>query len=567
MTVGLVGSGPAVAAVEAALADVDVDTHSVDADDLGDADLVVAVGQAGDTTLEVVNEQALDRGLRWIGVELGGVGGYPLVDAAVAGFAPETACYECLSGRVGANLDPQAEPAAAPPDTTARFAGAVAGRKAARYLDEGDDAAFGRVLEIPHADRAVLPLPNCTCAGETDRQVRLSTADRDLEESLTRAEQGLDDRVGVVQQVGEAESFPVPYYLARGSDTSGFSDVTAARDAAGVAAGWNAAFMKALGEGFERYCAGVYRTDEFVRGTPADLEDAVSPSAFVCNAESAGTTTISWVEGRNLHTDGDVMLPAEFVHYPPPSQRYRPPITTGLGLGNSGVEAVLSGLYEVIERDAAVLSWYSTFEPMGLDVADDGFATLVNRARAEDLAVTPLLLTQDVDVPVVAVAVHREEWPRFAIGSGADLDVAAAARSALAEALQNWMELRGMGPEDAAEESGAIGHFADFPESAATLVDPETTVPAATVGPDSVPAGEAELELVLDRLAAADLTAYAARTTTRDVERLGFEAVRAVVPAAQPLFFGEGYFGDRAESVPDDLGFEPRFDREHHPFP
>ncbi len=566
MTVGLVGSGPAVAAIEAALADVDVDATSVEASDVGDADLVVAVGQAGDTTLEVVNERAVDANLPWIGVELGGVGGYPVVDAAVAGFGPRTACYECLSGRVGANLDPQTEPAAAPPDSTARFAGAVAGREAARYLAEDDDAAFGRILEIPHADREVLPLPNCVCAAGTDREVRLSHEARELEDSLARAERALDDRVGLVQQVGEAESFPVPYYLARGSDTAGFSDVTAARDAAGVAAGWNAAFMKALGEGLERYCAGIYRTDAFETAPPADVEDAVEPSAFVCNA-GPSADAISWVGGRNLHTDGDVRLPAEFAFYPPPSQRFRPPITTGLGLGNSGVEAVLSGLYEVIERDATMLSWYSTFEPMGLAVEDDGFETLVGRARSEDLAVTPLLLTQDVDVPVVAVAVHREEWPRFAVGSGAHLDVASAARSALAEALQNWMELRGMGPEDAAQESGAIGHYADFPDAAADFVDAETTVPAATVGPDEVPSGGAQLDDVLDRLADADLTAYAVRTTTRDVEALGFEAVRALVPAAQPLFFGEGYFGDRAESVPAELGFEPRFDREHHPFP
>ena len=62
-------------------------------------------------------------------------------------------------------------------------------------------------------------------------------------------------------------------------------------------------------------------------------------------------------------------------------------------------------------------------------------------------------------------------------------------------------------------------------------------------------------------------SAYGVRTTTRDVASLGFEAVRALVPQAQPLFFGGGYFGERAESVPEDLGFEPRLDRDHHPFP
>jgi ribosomal protein S12 methylthiotransferase accessory factor len=72
---------------------------------------------------------------------------------------------------------------------------------------------------------------------------------------------------------------------------------------------------------------------------------------------------------------------------------------------------------------------------------------------------------------------------------------------------------------------------------------------------------------VLDRLATADLDVYAARLTTPDVAGLGFEAVRVLVPDAQPLFTDDPYFGSRAESVPPELGFEPRLDREHHPYP
>jgi ribosomal protein S12 methylthiotransferase accessory factor len=230
---------------------------------------------------------------------------------------------------------------------------------------------------------------------------------------------------------------------------------------------------------------------------------------------------------------------------------------------------VLSGLYEVIERDAAMLAWYATYEPLGLAVEDGEYRTLVRRARSENLEVTSLLLTQDVDVPVVTAAVHREggEWPRFATGVGADLDPAAAARAALEEALQNWTELRGMGPGDAAEESGAIGHYADFPTGVEDLVTSEPTVAAASVGPQTVPEGRGELGAVLDRLADAGLDAYAARLTPRDIERAGFEAVRVLVPSAQPLFTDDPYFGERARSVPTALGFQPRLDRAHHPFP
>jgi ribosomal protein S12 methylthiotransferase accessory factor len=566
MSVDLVGSGPAVAAVEAALDDVGADVSRRALDDLDTPDLAVVVGQAGDTVFGRANERALEEDLRWFAVELGGVGGFPVTNAAVAGFGPESGCYECLSGRVSSNLDPDADPAAAPPAHTARFAGAIAGREGAQYMAEGN-VQFGRVIEVPYRTRRFLPLPNCACAGPQEATVDRTHRDRDLEEALSRAELAIDDRTGIVQEVGEAESFPLPYYLAHACDTAGFSDVTAGRDAAGVASGWDAAFMKALGEAFERYSAGIYRVDDFETASPGDLSNTVDPFAFVCASEADPDAELQWVPGETLSTGEKVFLPAEFVHYPPPSRQFRPPTTTGLGLGNSGIEALLAGLYEVIERDAAVLSWYSTFEPLGLAVEDSGFETLADRARSEALSVTATLVTQDVDVPVVVTAVHREEWPAFAVGSDADLDAASAARSALAEALQNWMELRSMGREDAQDASGAIGRYADSPPEAGSLVDPDATVPAASVGPDDPPADEAELAAVLDTLGEADLEAYATQTTTRDVEVMGFEAVRVVVPGAQPLFFGDAYFGDRVESVPRELGFEPDLERVHHPFP
>jgi ribosomal protein S12 methylthiotransferase accessory factor len=72
---------------------------------------------------------------------------------------------------------------------------------------------------------------------------------------------------------------------------------------------------------------------------------------------------------------------------------------------------------------------------------------------------------------------------------------------------------------------------------------------------------------VVARREAVGLEAYGSRLTPTDVSRSGFEAVRVLSPSAQPLFFGDSYFGERAESVPDSMGFEPRLDRGHHPFP
>ncbi|MFB6205936.1 MAG: YcaO-like family protein [Haloglomus sp.] len=595
--VGLAGAGPAAEAVDAALADTDATVERTDVDALAGADLGVVVAPVGAEAFEAATGTAREAGTPWLAVELGGVGerALPDVDAAVSGFGPGTACFDCLRTRVAAGAGSDATPERG--DTgetvdapTARFAGALAGRAAADLVAGRETATLGSVVEVPHAERRILPVPGCACERDPPGpDLERGVVERSLAASVDRLERAVDGRLGPVAEISEAESFPAPYYLAELTDTSGFSDGSTGGLAAGVATDWNAALGKALGEGLERYAAAVYRTADFEQAPPAAVTDAVPPSRFVQPDPGEGDWRtpdprehIPWIAGENLDTGERAWLPAEFVVFPPPEgARHRPAITTGLGFG-SGVEAILSGLYEVVERDAAMLSWYSTYEPMRVSVreetldgaSDDGplatLETLRRRARSEGLETTLLLCTCDVDVPVVVCAVHHDDedrWPRFAAGMAADLHTPRAARDALAEALQNWMELRGMGRQGAAEQQPTVARAADFPRDVRAFCDPETTIPLRSVGSQDPPDRAEELASLLSALDDASLDTYAARLTTRDVAALGFEAVRVLVPGAQPLFSGTPYFSERAHEVPPAFGCEPRLDRAHHPFP
>ncbi|ELY83769.1 YcaO-like family protein [Natrinema gari] len=586
MQVHVVGDDPVREAVVTALDDVDIGVREAEPAALTDARFAVVSDVAGSATFDRATEAARTGGTPWIAVEIGGVGGHPMpdVDAAITGFAPSTGCFDCLRARVASNVEERADGPQAD-RSEARFAGAVAGRECVRVLSGDERSIMGQVLEVPHARRRLLPVPGCECAdGGRDRALDRDAASLTLDAAVDRAEGAIDDRVGPITSIGEIESFPAPYYLSTVADTAAYSDASAPRQAAGVATDWNAALMKAVGEGLERYCAGVYREADFVRASEDALENAVAPTAFVRPADAPaddGRDDRRWVPGEDLVTGETAHLPAAAVQFPQPGASPLPAITTGLGLGSSTVDALLSGLTEVIERDATMVAWYSTFDPLELSVETDAFGTLERRARSEGLSVTPLLVTQDIDVPVVAVAVHRDPdglegdgvgadddaWPAFAVGSAAGLDAAAAATSALEEALQNWMELRHLGPAEADDAGGEIGEYASFPERARAFVDTERTVPAASVGPDPVPTGRDRLEALCSRTADVGLTPYAARLTTRDIDDLGFEAVRVLVPGAQPLFTDEPCFGERARTVPTALGFEPRLERAFHPYP
>jgi ribosomal protein S12 methylthiotransferase accessory factor len=570
MDIGIVGTGPAVDAIGAAMGDLDAQVSETDAAELSGVDFGFVVGAAGADAFGTATEE-LDR---WAAVEVGGVGGRAVedIDASVSLFSAESGCFRCLRKRVGASID---EPAAETKGvrSAVRYAGAVAARRAVRHLT-GEDLG-GTVVEGDGPERQFQPVPFCRCGNGRDRTLTLTHRDASLDDAISRAEQAVDERTGMVSQIGEQETYPLPYYLAQTADTTGFSDARAAEFAAGADADWNRAYMKALGEALERYSAGVYRASEFRQSSATELEGAVSPTRFVKpdGYDPENDEERLWAPAFDLAEGAGAWLPAETVQYPPPEERIKPAITTGLGLGNSTVEATLSGLYEVVERDATMLGWYSEYEPLGLEVEadeeDGAFDRLRRRANAEGLSVSASLLTQDVDVPVVAVTVHRDdEWPAFAAGSGCALDPVAAAESALSEALQNWIELRNMGAEQASEEGGAIGEYGSFPDRGRELTDFEVTVPASSVVDDADElSGEEELTELVERVTTAGLSAYAARLTPRDVASLGFEAVRVAVPEAQPLFTGEPFFGDRLASVASSMGFEPRPDRAYHPFP
>jgi ribosomal protein S12 methylthiotransferase accessory factor len=124
-----------------------------------------------------------------------------------------------------------------------------------------------------------------------------------------------------------------------------------------------------------------------------------------------------------------------------------------------------------------------------------------------------------------------------------------------------------MGPKQSAEAGGEIGAYAAFPDAARDFVDPTSTVSAADVGVADPPTGTKALRALVERVADTGLEPYATRLTPPGLEALGFEAVRVVVPEAQPLFTGEAFFGERAREVPQALGYEPRLDQAYHPYP
>lgn len=114
--------------------------------------------------------------------------------------------------------------------------------------------------------------------------------------------------------------------------------------------------IKCLGEAVERLCQQTFQSKNIIFSSYNDLkQQAIDPSIHTPSSEIKDER-IGWVTGLNVISKEKVLIPAQYAHYTFTEFHDEPPVTslisTGGALGQSPEEALLSGLYELIERDA-----------------------------------------------------------------------------------------------------------------------------------------------------------------------------------------------------------------------
>lgn len=183
----------------------------------------------------------------------------------------------------------------------------------------------------------------------------------------------------------------------------------------------------------------------------AELAGAVDPARLPRAAgRTPGEARILWVEARELMGGGTVFVPqelvgADYTHPLPPGSGWFQATTNGLASGNHWLEAVLHGLYEVVERDAIAL-WRAGGErarvvrAVDLDSIDSALnRDLLARFRRAEVAVGVWDVTSDIGLPcfvALAVAPEGAEGVEPELGSGCHADREIALARALTEAAQ-----------------------------------------------------------------------------------------------------------------------------------
>lgn len=398
----------------------------------------------------------------------------------------------------------------------------------------------------------------------------------DVEDSLRKAQRIIDPTLGIVKQLQEVPPYPGEpaffQYIATLSNIDRVLDCPAfAEVGAGASIYPREAKMKALGEALERYCSCIRFDDELVYANFEELrQTALDPEALpVCSAREYSNprnqlakprrdTKTFWSSCYSLTERHRLLVPANFVYL---SHRYSSrkdmtwmPISTGLACGETPHEALLSGLCEVIERDAFMIMWLHQLSVPRIDLVglkDRHFRERIDRLEKAGLeafffnittevqvpSILLLLLSKDRTIPVLTVTTAAHPNPRQAVIKV--IDEAVATRNFCLAKLRQGYRPR-VTVNNPAEITQLEDHLFAYihPDTLATfdfLFKHSTVVSLDQLRDFSHVDLSTTLREILASLRKWNLEVIAADITTDDVREVGFTVLRVLVPQMVPL--------------------------------
>lgn len=400
----------------------------------------------------------------------------------------------------------------------------------------------------------------------------------DPRETIRRAAGLMSARVGIVRHLGHGRYHaqdPCSYAMGIvASDLSRFTDIVNSSKGGGGGDVLAGAIAATLGEAAERYSMFFYDRDAMVLAPWREVAaDALEPDrARLYSREqleglgSAARVTyfdenavIRWVWGWSLTEQRPRLVPASLVYmnYQPgdDEQVIGRNASGGLAAGLTLEEALLTGLYEVVERDAFTTCWLCRRPGRRVEI-DDGemLDWLRRRFHHDHPAVDLRVYDASLDVPITAcfVVMRRpaEFGPAICVGSAARLEPKAAVHKCLLEAGQGIPYFRfllgQLGDWEPAEDYSdltSFDHHCVFylrrpnlvPEAFAFLDEPDGEVALSGLPDRSTGRVLGDLQRCLELVREAGLEVVMVEITTPDVAQLGLRVVRVLIPGMVPL--------------------------------
>ena len=407
----------------------------------------------------------------------------------------------------------------------------------------------------------------------------------------------VSSRVGLVTdlspQVRDA-SDPVPPYLYTATMSHFDFRKSDKKDRLAAGKGWTeeGAILSALGEAVERYSA--YHWDPrrtFLAKWEKVCDAAISPADCILYSEDQYKLPerpyrpfdvgrdVAWICGVELPHGREVALPASLVYLVHPIPRiedfFAPATSNGLAAGPTLQAAVLGGLYELIERDALLITWMNRLPAIEIEMPEDGSpaAAIIRHYSHFGVRLRAFLMRTDQPAAVVMAVASETDPARPArlIGMGCDLNPQVALNKAIFEYCQaRPSESRRYAQNPPQGRLTSYEQVKTLEDHPAFLCMPENSweFDFLSIGGerrklDDLPnpsrgTVEADLETCVAALSATGHRVAYVDLTTPDVAYAGMRAVRTIAAGLQPIHFGFGeerFGGGRILQAAKLLGF------------
>ena len=394
-----------------------------------------------------------------------------------------------------------------------------------------------------------------------------------VSESLRRLETLVSPYTGVIRSVVDVLAAPgeIPLVAVTCETADGalLPSGPVSRLGSGSGPGRATALAAALGEAVERYSAAGPVPERLVLGSAAELgAPCVRPTRFALFSPEqyarsdfpyqpfTESSRVAWTEGFELPSGECALLPAQLVYLNDANGgdevRIGPSTSNGLACRATLGEAVLAGLFELVERDAFMIVWSNRFTLPRLTWGDDE-ELLAFEARylaPTGLHYAAVDLSVFWAVPTVLGVVRSYEPGAGALGVGAcaAATIQQALRKALDEAcrVQAWAtdlafrEPRRKFASDCSDvrdfddhvhyyadrERAKASEFLDCAEQVRDVAD------VSRLAGDSV---SAQTEALVELLHNRGCRAYAVDVTAPDIRAAGLYVAKVAAPQLCPL--------------------------------
>ena len=385
----------------------------------------------------------------------------------------------------------------------------------------------------------------------------------------------VDTKTGIIRQLtGHAShlpDFPVTASAGVSTFTVGEFDPRAmGQIGSGKGLDDMSANISAIGEALERYSASRYQMADCKYASISQLRgDYIDPETLVLYSKRQYATPgfpfhkwlrkqkIHWSEGHWLGTDSKVWVPSLVTYFNfacPHKEQFSQVSSNGLAAGQNNEDAAIRACYELIERDAMMLTWYAQLPCKRLS-----YKALYNgkmRVMIDDLTslgMTLELYTLDsgVHVPTVVCLALGDGFrtPAASVALATHGDIKVAMRKALLEQghvmpyLCQLMSSHQKIPRDVSEVQGLEDHAAYyFSKDKLPAFDfmrqPESEMIEVKDWPYPVVKNSADLR---NRLLEAGVEVAVVDVTSPDIALSPFRVARAVGVHMQPIHFGEQF--------------------------